>query len=121
MKALPSVIVAAVAIVVVRLALAADPAAVSQPTTVPASQPASQATSQSTSQPAASASAWPPGLIMEGLNATEAKSMADVLGLRLWGYTEAGFTGDLTNGQRTLFGRVFDSQRPTTFSSTSSA
>ncbi len=49
---------------------------------------------------------------MEGLNATEAKSMADALGLRLWGYTEAGFTGDLTNGQRTLFGRVFDSQRP---------
>jgi hypothetical protein len=78
------------------------PDAGSQPATAPASQPATA--------PAAEA-VWPPGLLMDGLDAVGAKSPLDALGLRAWGYVEAGFTGNLTNGQRTLFGRSFDSAR----------
>ena len=75
------------------------------------SQPDTQAASAPATQPAAVPSLWPPGLLMDGLDAVGAKSPLDALGLRVWGYVEASFTGNLTNGQRTLFGRSFDSAR----------
>ena len=48
---------------------------------------------------------------MEGLDAIGTRKPLDTLGLRVYGWTEAGFTGVLTNGQHTLFGRVFDTNR----------
>jgi hypothetical protein len=75
------------------------------------SKPDTQLASQPATAPAAE-TPWPPGLLMDGLDAVGAKSTLDALGLRVWGYTEASFTGNLTNGQRTLFGRGFDSARP---------
>ncbi len=83
--------------------------AASQPTST--SQPASQASTEPATQPAAEAS-WPPGLMMDGLDKIGAKKPLDDLGLRVYGVEEAGFTGNLTNGQRVLFGRVFDAFRP---------
>ena len=63
-----------------------------------------------TAAPAASTS-WPPGLLMDGLDKIGVREPMDKLGLRVWGFEEAGFTGNLTNGQDTLFGHVFDARR----------
>jgi hypothetical protein len=81
------------------------------PTPAPATQPASAPSTQSAaSEPAPDV--WPPGLLMKGLDLVGAKAPLDSIGLRFWGFTETGFTGNLTNGQHTLAGRVFDYFRP---------
>jgi hypothetical protein len=49
---------------------------------------------------------------MDGLDKIGARKPLDDLGLRVYGVEESGFTGNLTNGQRVLFGRVFDAFRP---------
>jgi len=54
---------------------------------------------------------WPPGLLMDGLDTVGLKKPMDNLGLRIYGWFEAGYTGVLTNGQHSLFGRVFDTYR----------
>lgn len=65
------------------------------------------------SQPAEAApTAWPPGLIMEGLDKIGLKKPMDTLGLRTYGWVEAGFTGRLTGDSNPLFGRLFDAARP---------
>jgi hypothetical protein len=62
--------------------------------------------------PAATTSAWPPGLLMESLEAFYAKKPLESLGLRTWGFMETGFTGRLTGGQDPLPMRVFEARRP---------
>ena len=69
---------------------------------VPSSQPSSQPAEET----------WPPGLLMKGLDKAGLRKPLDDAGIRFWGYAEGGFTGDLTNGQRTLFGRLYDARRP---------
>ncbi len=49
---------------------------------------------------------------MKVLEDTGARKPLDDAGIRFWGYTEAGFTSALTNGQKTLFGRLYDARRP---------
>ncbi len=81
-------------------AFAADPATQTAATTAPAAtEPAKEAT-------------WPPGLLMDGLDAIGAKKPMDTLGIRTYGYVEAGFMGRLTGGQTILPGRLLDARRP---------
>ena len=82
-------------------ALAVDYDAGNGVSTVPPSQPSSQPAEET----------WPPGLLMTGLEKTGARKPLDDAGIRFWGFTEAGFTGNLTNGQETLFGRSIDARR----------
>jgi len=56
--------------------------------------------------------AWPPGLLMEGLDAIGARKPLDDWGFRIWGFNETGFTGRLTGGQDTLPLRAFEARRP---------
>jgi len=51
---------------------------------------------QAETQPAAAA--WPPGLLMKGLDAIGVGKPMQDLGLRLYGYVETGFTGLLHGG-----------------------
>ena len=74
------------------------------------SQPATAA-SEPASEPAEEAAAWPPGLLMEGLDAIGAKKAMDSVGLRAYGFVETGFTGRLTGGQEPLPGRLLDARR----------
>ena len=89
-------------------ALADEPA----PAVASGAEAASTASStQPSSQPAEET--WPPGLLMKLLESEKVgvgKAMDD-LGIRAWGFVETGFTGDLTNGQKTLFGRLYDARR----------
>lgn len=66
-----------------------------------------------TTEPAAPAAAiaWPPGLLMDGLNQAGAKDFFDATGVRVWGSVEAGFMGRLTGGQKYLPGRLMDTRR----------
>lgn len=57
-------------------------------------------------------SCWPPGVLMRGLDQCGAGKPLEYLGFRLWGFTEAGFTGRLTGGQNPLPARLFDARRP---------
>ena len=87
--------------------------AATQPAGAATSQPETQATSQPATQPAAPASStWPPGLLMEGLAAGGLRKPLDDAGVRVWGFTEGGFTGYETGGQSQLYGRYFDGRRP---------
>ncbi len=76
-------------------------------TSAPASAPATTAPSTAPAEVA-----WPPGLLMEGLDTLFKPDPLNAIGLHFWGYSEASFTGNLTNGQHTLFGRGQDSERP---------
>jgi hypothetical protein len=78
----------------------------SQPSTQPATQPSSQPATQAAQE------LWPPGLLMECLGFCGARTCLDQAGIRLWGFVEPGFTGDLTNGDDPIFGRTFDARRP---------
>ena len=49
---------------------------------------------------------------MDGLGAVGAKQPLDAIGMRVWGYVEAGFTGRLTGGQDPLPLRLFEARRP---------
>jgi hypothetical protein len=60
----------------------------------------------------AAPAAWPPGLLMDGLGAFNAKKSLESLGLRTWGFLESGYTGRLTGGQDPLPLRVFEARRP---------
>lgn len=85
-----------------------------------ATQPAGQAPGEKLIEAASPASqpveaapvAWPPGLIMEGLDKFGLKKPMDAVGLRTYGWVEAGFTGRLTGDSNPLFGRVYDAARP---------
>jgi hypothetical protein len=59
----------------------------------------------------AAASGWPPGLMMDALDGVGLRKPMDDMGFRTYGWVETGYTGVLTNGQHTLFGRVFDTFR----------
>jgi hypothetical protein len=83
-------------------AAASSQAASSVASSLPSSQPSSQPTEET----------WPPGLLMKVLEKADARKPLDDAGIRLWGFTEAGLTGDLTNGQEPLFGRLYDARRP---------
>ena len=56
---------------------------------------------------------------MEGLDTLFKPDPLNAIGLHFWGYSEASFTGNLTNGQHTLFGAGRIPSAPTTSSSTS--
>jgi hypothetical protein len=62
--------------------------------------------------PAAEAAApnYPPGLFMDALGPV--KKPMDDLGLRVYGWVEAGFTGHLSGGQHPLPMMLFESIRP---------
>jgi hypothetical protein len=65
------------------------------------------------SQPAESAeSSWPPGLLMEGLDALGPGKPMEDYSFRLYGFAESGFTGRLTGGQHPLPLRGLDARRP---------
>ncbi len=76
-----------------------------------AAQPTAEAVS--TTQPAEPA-AWPPGLMMDGLNAL-GFDKANPLNLRFYGWVQAGFTGILHGPGSSRLGlplRVFDARKP---------
>lgn len=74
-----------------------------------ASTPASGAASSPATEPAAAV--WPPGLLMDGLDALGAKKAMDAVGVRAYGSVEAGYMGRLTGGQEVLPGRLLDARR----------
>lgn len=76
---------------------ATEPLAASAPASAPADAPAAS---------------WPPGLLMDGLDAVGIKKGFDALGLRTYGHLETGFMGRLTGGQNPLPARLFDGKRP---------
>ncbi len=56
--------------------------------------------------------AWPPGLIMEGLDKVGLGQPMAAAGMSIYGWVDSGFTGRLTGDSNPLFGRAFDSVRP---------
>ena len=58
----------------------------------------------------AAPSAWPPGLLMDGLGAVGLRKPLDDLGIRTYGFFETGITSNLAN-EKSGFGRVYDSRR----------
>jgi hypothetical protein len=91
--------------------LTAD-AATETATTNPTTNPAA------TTEPApaeAAAGTWPPGLLMECMQGLGLKKPMEDLGIRQWGFVEAGFTGRATGGEDPLTGRLFDARRPNNF------
>jgi hypothetical protein len=99
------VLLAAIAVPPARVG-ASDTAATSQPTALATSQPDGPAASQPDQAD------WPPGLLMERLNAIFASKPVGDLGVRTWGFIESGLMGRLTGGQDQLPGRLFDARRP---------
>lgn len=71
--------------------------------------PASALASAPAEEPAAAS--WPPGLLMDGLDAIGFKKAMDAMGLRAYGSVETSFTGRLTGGQEPLPGRLLDARR----------
>jgi hypothetical protein len=98
-----------------RWLVAQTPAAAATPAgaaTTQSSAISSSSVKASTAPAEAAETTWPPGLLMEGLGALGARKPLDDLGLRLWGFEEAGFMGRLTGGQDPLDYRSFDARRP---------
>lgn len=95
----------------ISLADAQDPNS-SADSNVPFKQPENTPASPET-QPASTS--WPPGLMMEGLNAIGLGQPMSDLGLRAYGYIESGFTGILRGPGGSRLGlplRVFDARKP---------
>ncbi len=106
-------VVAAIVLSVVLLA-ASNVLAADNPTSAASATPAAAASVTTSVANVASGepapAAWPPGLIMDGLGAVGVRKPLDELGIRTYGFFETGFTGNL-NGEKSGFGRVFDSRR----------
>jgi hypothetical protein len=54
---------------------------------------------------------WPPGLLQAGLDKTAVGQALSYPRIRVYGFIEAGYTHNLSDDDRQLFGRLFDARR----------